>query len=64
MHFQEIVMDQIPVRRLGEPEELANLATCLLSDYASWINGAIVVFDGGQYPNLKSIFNALSKVLY
>lgn len=31
----------IPVGRMGEVEELANLATFLCSDYASWINSEV-----------------------
>jgi NAD(P)-dependent dehydrogenase (short-subunit alcohol dehydrogenase family) len=33
--------------RAGQPNEIANLAFCLVSDEASFINGAIVVADGG-----------------
>lgn len=31
----------IPAGRLGTPEELANLASYMLSDYASWMNGSV-----------------------
>ncbi len=48
--------------RMGEVEEHANLATYLLSDYASWINGSTVMFDGGQLPYMAGMFNLLSKV--
>jgi 2,4-dienoyl-CoA reductase len=34
-------IDTIPTGRLGEVEELANLATFLCSDYASWINSEV-----------------------
>ncbi len=33
--------------RAGQPNEIANLALFLVSDEASFINGAIVVADGG-----------------
>jgi NAD(P)-dependent dehydrogenase (short-subunit alcohol dehydrogenase family) len=33
--------------RIGKPEELANVALTLVSDEASFVNGAIVVIDGG-----------------
>merc|ERR1711997_1447983 len=42
------MMDQIPEGRLGEIEEIANLATYLCSDYASWINAETVTLDGGE----------------
>ena len=35
--------EYIPVGRTGEIEELANLATYLCSDYASWINSEVSV---------------------
>uniref|UniRef100_A0A8R1E454 Uncharacterized protein n=1 Tax=Caenorhabditis japonica TaxID=281687 RepID=A0A8R1E454_CAEJA len=38
----------VPVGRLGQPEEIANLVSFMCSDYMSWLNGAIVDFDGGQ----------------
>jgi NAD(P)-dependent dehydrogenase (short-subunit alcohol dehydrogenase family) len=31
----------VPEGRLGEPEELANLAAFVVSDYGSWLNGAV-----------------------
>uniref|UniRef100_A0A914D392 2,4-dienoyl-CoA reductase n=1 Tax=Acrobeloides nanus TaxID=290746 RepID=A0A914D392_9BILA len=48
---------RVPLGRCGRPEELANLAAYMCSDYASWLNGAIVDFDGGQqYFNHGSSF--------
>ena len=37
----------MPTRRLGEPEDIARLATFLASDAASWITGDTYVIDGG-----------------
>lgn len=38
----------IPLRRLAEPEEMAQVALFLLSDRASYVNGQTIVVDGGQ----------------
>ena len=38
---------RLPTRRLGEPEDIAHLATFLASDLASWITGETYVIDGG-----------------
>jgi 3-oxoacyl-[acyl-carrier protein] reductase len=39
--------DQIPLGRLGKPEELANLIVFLASDKASYITGTVIQVDGG-----------------
>ena len=38
---------RLPLRRLGEPQDVANLAVFLASDLASWITGQTFVIDGG-----------------
>lgn len=42
--FKEKAIGRIPVNRLGEPEELANMAAYVLSDYASWMTGAVSLY--------------------
>lgn len=45
---------QIPQRRLGQPEEIAQSILFLLSPQASYINGANLVTDGGIHARLAS----------
>ena len=46
-NFGETLARSMPTRRLGEPEDIAHLATFLASDLASWITGETYVIDGG-----------------
>ncbi|MFN3228949.1 MAG: acetoacetyl-CoA reductase [Asticcacaulis sp.] len=45
------IIAQIPVGRLGEPEEIAELTAFLASDRASFITGATIAVNGGQHMN-------------
>ena len=38
---------EIPLGRLGRPEEVAHLAAFLASDEAAYITGAVIAIDGG-----------------
>ena len=60
--FKKLLTERLPAKRLGEPVELANLATYLLSPYASWVNGQLFTFDGGESAALAGEFNALDIV--
>ena len=44
---EEEVLSRIPLQRLGRPEEVAELATYLLSDRAAYVSGSIHTIDGG-----------------
>jgi NAD(P)-dependent dehydrogenase (short-subunit alcohol dehydrogenase family) len=46
-NFGEALVAALPTKRLGEPEDIANLAVFLASDKASWITGETYVIDGG-----------------
>jgi NAD(P)-dependent dehydrogenase (short-subunit alcohol dehydrogenase family) len=42
------IMSRTPMKRLGEPSEIADTVAYLASDAASYITGEIVVVDGGR----------------
>jgi 3-oxoacyl-[acyl-carrier protein] reductase len=42
------IKGSIPFGRLGDPDEVANLAVFLASDAASWVTGVTIAVDGGQ----------------
>jgi NAD(P)-dependent dehydrogenase (short-subunit alcohol dehydrogenase family) len=46
-NYGDSLAKRLPRKRLGEPEDIANLATFLASDAASWITGETYVIDGG-----------------
>jgi NAD(P)-dependent dehydrogenase (short-subunit alcohol dehydrogenase family) len=51
--------ERIPLSRVGRPEELANLAAFLLSDYSAYITGDCITIDGGEWLKNAGEFNFL-----
>jgi NAD(P)-dependent dehydrogenase (short-subunit alcohol dehydrogenase family) len=50
---------KVPVGRVGEHQELANLAAYLVSDYSAYVNGEVVTIDGGEWLKGAGEFNNL-----
>ncbi|OLO37874.1 2,4-dienoyl-CoA reductase [Alkalihalophilus pseudofirmus] len=44
-------IESVPLGRVGQPEEIANLAAFLLSPETEYINGDCITMDGGQWLN-------------
>lgn len=53
---------KIPLRRVGEHQELANLAAYLMSDFSAYINGEVVTIDGGEWLQGAGEFNMLEAI--
>ena len=43
-----LMREQVPLKRLGKPEEIANVYAFLASDEASYVNGAVLEVSGGM----------------
>lgn len=51
-----------PLKRVGEHQELANLAAYLMSDYSSFVNGEVITIDGGEWLQGAGEFNHLDMI--
>ena len=56
------VSKKVPLRRVGEHQELANLAAYLMSDYSAYINGEVITIDGGEWLQGAGEFNMLEQI--
>ncbi|TQF75121.1 SDR family oxidoreductase [Rhodococcus spelaei] len=53
-----------PLPRIGEPEDIAQLARFLLSDESTWITGQIINVDGGQMLRRGPDFSSMLEQVY
>ncbi|KRE92725.1 2,4-dienoyl-CoA reductase [Paenibacillus sp. Soil766] len=56
------LLHRVPLGRVGEKDELANLAAYLISDFAAYINGEVITIDGGEWLQGAGQFNDLLEV--
>jgi NAD(P)-dependent dehydrogenase (short-subunit alcohol dehydrogenase family) len=60
--FEERMVNRIPLKRVGRHEELANLASYLLSPYSAYITGEVITIDGGEWLAGAGEFNFLEEL--
>ena len=54
--------NKVPLKRVGEHQELANLAAFMISDFSGYINGEVITIDGGEWLQGAGQFNVLEMV--
>ncbi len=53
---------KVPLQRVGEHQELANLAAYMVSDFSAYMNGEVVTLDGGEWLKGAGQFNLLEAI--
>lgn len=53
---------KVPLQRVGNHQELANLAAYLVSDFSAYVNGEVITIDGGEWLKGAGQFNLLEKI--
>ena len=56
------IRKKVPLKRVGEHQELANLAAYLISDFSAYINGEVITIDGGEWLQGAGEFNMLEHI--
>ena len=59
--MEKALIDHNPLHRLGTLEEISNLATFLVSNYAGYINGDMIYMDAGEVLAGASSFSLLGR---
>lgn len=54
--------NRVPLKRVGEHQELANLAAFLVSDFSGYINGEVITIDGGEWLQGAGQFSGLEMI--
>jgi enoyl-[acyl-carrier-protein] reductase (NADH) len=54
--------NRVPLKRVGEHQELANLAAFLVSDFSGYINGEVITIDGGEWLQGAGQFNGMEAI--
>ena len=54
--------ERIPLKRVGEHQELANLAAYLMSDFSGYVNGEVITIDGGEWLRNGGEFSHLEAI--
>lgn len=53
---------KVPLKRVGDHQELANLAAYMVSDFGAYLNGEVITLDGGEWLKGAGQFNLLEAV--
>lgn len=53
---------KVPLKRVGDHQELANLAAYLVSDFSAYVNGEVITIDGGEWLKGAGQFNILESI--
>ncbi len=53
---------RVPLKRVGEHQELANLAAYLMSDFSAYVNGEVITIDGGEWLRNGGEFSHLEAI--
>ena len=53
---------KVPLQRVGDHQELANLAAYMVSDFSSYVNGEVITIDGGEWLKGAGQFNLLEQI--
>ena len=53
---------KVPLKRVGDHQELANLAAYLVSDFSAYVNGEVITIDGGEWLKGAGQMNLLEDV--